>query len=174
MASRYVPRSDKPRSGGLLRFTTVADLQEIAMRKARSVAPIDGLSLSVTLEPSDLARVAVDRTFGAEMRRVGSKIADKAVDQARKISKKTYDTGLFMSSWRATVTTDLVGVRVELSNSAPYASYVHRSGERSNTVLNGYIRPMVRKLRGELAADMKAAIRRLARPDPAARRRVRR
>lgn len=159
MASRYVPRSDVPGQGDLLRFNVVRDLQAKALERTRTIRPIEGLSLTVTVDvPMPKLGAAEARRLQTELRKVGENIGATAVRRAIDASKKTVKTRLFISSWRSKTTTVEPGViQIEITNTAPYAGYVHRSGEKV-TVEEAYVRPAIRALRGPLATAMKAAI----------------
>lgn len=161
MASRYTPRIDPMQrgSGKLLRFTAVRDLQAAAVKRSTTLSPVAGLdiTLSVTLPDIGNKREAV-----AGLRRVAGNFGARLVDEARKISRPTYDTGLFISSWTDdTRVSDDGQITVTLRNPAPYATHVHRKGERGRTVAETYIRPMVARRRSELVEDVSDLIRRL-------------
>lgn len=161
MASSYTPRIDPMQqgSGKLLRFTAIRDLQAIALQRATKLGSVEGLTLSVAVT---LPEIGSQREAVTGLRRVASNFGDRLVDDARKISRRTYDTGLFMSSWRAEAKVSEAGeVSVTLRNPAPYARYVHRSGERGQTVVDAYIRPAVARRRSELIEDVSTLIRRL-------------
>lgn len=161
MASRYTPRQDEVvrRSGNLLRFTTVGELQAAAVRRATTLAPVAGLQLHVDVQ---LPEVGSTREALTGLRQVGRNFAARLVEDARKISRPTYDTGLFMSNWKGTAEVDDRGrLTVRLSNPTPYAMFVHRSGERGRTVVRTYIRPAVQARRKELIEDVAALLRRL-------------
>lgn len=161
MASSYVPRIDQPqpRSGRLLRFTAVRDLQAAAMARATTLAPVSGLRLTVSVSLPD---IAPQREVIAGLRRVGQNVAARVVDDARRLSTPTYETGLFKSAWKAPVEVTADGrIIIDLQNPAPYAGYVHRAGERAKgTVVDLYIRPAVAKRRRELVEDVATLINR--------------
>jgi len=159
MASSYTPRSDTPGSGGLLRFTAIRDLQAAAMRRATTLAPVAGLQLHVSVSIPETVPKGVAAT---ELRKVGRNFLSRLVDDARKLSRPTYRTGLFISSWKGDVEVDDDGrLTVRLRNPAPYAGFVHRRGEKGRTVVNTYIKPAVMARKAELTADVAAMIRRL-------------
>jgi len=169
MASSYTPRSDTPGSGGLLRFTTVRDLQAQAMRRATTLAPVAGLQLQTTVNiPDELPKSEVI----TGLRRVGQNMLARIVRDAEKLSKPTYKTGLFMSGWTGDVEVEDDGhILVRLRNPAPYAEYVHRKGERGRTVVKTYIKPAVMARKPELKQDATDLIRRLLERRMKARRR---
>ena len=161
MVSSYTPRIDpmERRSGKLLRFTAVRELQAKALARATKLAPVSGLTISLDVTLPD---VGSPREAVAGLRRVGDNFGARLVDESRKISRPTYDTGLFMSSWKAeTRVSDAGKLSVTLRNPVPYARYVHRSGERGRTVVETYIQPMIARRRSELVQDVATLIRRL-------------
>ena len=115
-------------------------------------------------KPGDAQQAAVaDKPgLGARARKLVRNAADGIVREAQKISKRTYDTGLFISSWRAkTDFSDEGRFKILVSNTAPYANYVKRAGsdwKAGRTVVETYIMPMVRTERKRLIADLKDAI----------------
>lgn len=76
------------------------------------------------------------------------------LDTARRVSSRTVDTGLFLSDW--TSETRQAGDRttLRLSNGAPYALFVHRAGQKGQTVVNRYLMPFVHKTARRIAATI--------------------
>ncbi len=169
--SRYRPRvavatplEEQLRTGArdLIRFDALRTLQTAADRRISIASPVAGLDININLTGDQMAAIDAKPTLGARARRMVRNAADGIVREAQKISKRTYDTGLFISSWRAkTDFSDEGRFKILVSNTAPYASYVKRAGadwKAGRTVVDTYIMPMIRTERKRLIADLKSAI----------------
>jgi len=146
----------------LRRFDTVRELLAAARRTTSGGAVTRATGLSVqaglllTEQEADLVRRR--RGIAATMRRIVDNAGKRGVDRIRKVSRPTYDTGLFYSAWRAERTDDSgTGLRLDLAflNPAPYAIWVHRRGtSKQQTVVNTYVRPIVDQVANELVEDL--------------------
>lgn len=138
---RATTRSDPQQ----LRFDSRRIIQRAALSDRRTGR--NAVSISFTLSVftnRQLSVMVADRELRARWNRLVRNFAAILQRRARQLSRPTYDTGLFSSSWDARVTGSGLLLRVALENQAPYAGYVHRRGQRE-TVLERYIKPMVRK-----------------------------
>lgn len=131
-----------------------------------SVSGGDGLEIRLdrVLTSPEIARLALDKTVVGIVGRVMDAAASRLLDRVRKVSRKTYRKGLFYSGWRAKVGSR-GGLRsnIELTNQAPYALYVHRKGTPiEQTVVNTYVKPLVREVADEAIKDLLTALRRPA------------
>ena len=158
----------KPRRGEgerpVLRFDVKNDLlaQALAKFEGKQPAPVTGAALSVTasvfIDRTSWRAVEGQRTLRAVVNKVFVNAAARLLERARKVSKPTYKTGLFLSAWRVDrepVEDIAFPSRLVLRNPTPYASYVHRAGEsRRQTVAKVYIPPEVYAVAGELVQDI--------------------
>lgn len=156
--------STVPGSGGQLRFdvqkTVLGQaLQRFGNRPSKAVGR-GGLTFDIAMLFSASERDAVEanRAFRTELNRLIQNTGARLVERARAVSRPTYKTGLFSSSWRVErQTSKIAGLNseVSLTNKAPYALYVHRKGTpKSATVVNKYIKPLVRKAIDEIVDDV--------------------
>ncbi len=108
---------------------------------------------------AELASAALDRKFRVILNRIMRNAAKRMEDRAFKLSRPTWDTGAFASSWRVRVaeTAGQLRLVMQLENPVPYAGFVHRKGQRGRTVVNTYIRPMVAEVAAEVDEDIAAA-----------------
>lgn len=144
----------RPRLTGMRRLTALA--------AARPGSGQASLSMSASYFTARQASVVGgDRTLRASLNRVLRSFAQQVRRKAERLSAPTYDTGLFFSSWSAVVRMRGTRFTIELKNSAPYAEFVHRRNER-RTVINRYIRPMLRdeltRLTKELNSELRAPL----------------
>jgi len=156
--------STVPGSGGQLRFdvqrTVLGQaLQRFGNRASKAVKR-GGLTFDIAMVFSADERAAVEANtkFRVELNRLIQNTGARLVARARDVSRATYKTGLFSSSWRIErQASKIAGLNSELSltNRAPYALYVHRKGTpKSATVVNKYIKPLVRKAIDEIVDDV--------------------
>lgn len=115
-----------------------------------------GFEVGFALTPDEVEAINASKRLKREMSRIVGNAGKRLLDRVQKASRATYDTGLFYSGWRikADVGGDLK-LRIELSNPAPYALYVHRKGTpRSKTVVNTYVKPLVQETIDEILDDL--------------------
>jgi len=113
-----------------------------------------GINFSVNLLTADEATaVAGNRALSAAWNRQVRNLAAIITRRARELSRPTYLTGLFSSGWDAFARGSGLKLTIRLENRAPYAGFVHRSGERA-TVVSRYILPMVREEIRRWAGDV--------------------
>jgi len=148
----------------LLRFDTRQEALQSRLDTFRGrPVPVqggDGLALNAAmlLNATELARATTDRTLRAALNKIMRNAAKRAIDKVRALSRPTYETGAFMSSW--SVQLDDVGgglkLRMSMQNPVPYSLYVHRKGtRRDKTVVNTYVIPYIREqLQRELIEDI--------------------
>lgn len=156
--------STVPGSGGQLRFdvqrTVLGQaLQRFGNRPSKAVGR-GGLTFDIAMLFSASERDAVEANtkFRVELNRLIRNTGARLVDRARAASYPTRKTDLFWSSWaieRETTTIAGLNSKVNLTNKAPYALYVHRKGTpKSATVVNKYIKPLVKKAIDEIVDDV--------------------
>lgn len=151
----------------LLRFDTQRTVLNLLGGPGRgSITGGNGLEIRLdrVLTSPEIARLALDKTAAGIIGRVMDAASARLLDRVRQVSRKTYRTGLFYSGWRAKVGSR-GGLRsnIELQNKAPYAVFVHRKGtRRSETVVNTYVKPLVREVADEVLQDLLIALRRPA------------
>lgn len=147
--ARSFTRSDPQQlTAGSRRSLRKAVLQDTSTRASTS------MSFSVNVfTNAQLSVIEGDRRLLAAWRRIVRNYAAILQRRARQLSRPTYDTGLFSSSWTAAVRGEGADLRVVLANLTPYSDYVHRSGE-SRTVVDRYIRPMVIEERARFLRDV--------------------
>lgn len=120
-----------------------------------------GLQIRIdsSLGTAEIASAAVNRKFRVILNRIFRRAAARMTDRAKKLSRPTWETGAFASSWRARVVESAGQLRlaVQLENPVPYAGFVHRRGQRGRTVVNAYIRPMVEQVAREVDEEIAAA-----------------
>lgn len=154
-----VSQADYP---GQLRETAVRRIQRGALRdfggrnRVAVTGSEDGMQISIdVLTIEERRALDSNRSLRAQWNRVIKSFADLVQERARRLSRPTYETGLFSSSWKAKTTGNGAKIRIALTNRAPYAKYVHRSGApRDRTVVKTYIRPMVAAARSELLNEL--------------------
>lgn len=150
----------------LLRFDVAR--QQLAERQLEfrgTPAPVSGgagLNASSLFSAQELAIITADRTARAVINRVMRNAGKRAVDQIRKLSRPTYDTGTFYSNWFARLEDAGGGLKaiLKLENPTPYALYIHRKGRpNTETVYMKYILPYIeRKLQKEIIEDIRDAL----------------
>lgn len=151
----------------LLRFDTQRTVLNLLGGPGRgSITGGNGLEIRLdrVLTSPEIARLAIDKTAAGIIGRVMDAASARLLDRVRQVSRKTYRTGLFYSGWRAKVGSR-GGLRsnIELQNKTPYAVFVHRKGtRRSETVVNTYVKPLVREVADEVLQDLLTALRRPA------------
>lgn len=151
----------------LLRFDTQRTVLNLLGGPGRgSITGGNGLEIRLdrVLTSPEIAQLALNKTAAGIIGRVMDAASARLLDRVRQVSRKTYRTGLFYSGWRAKVGSR-GGLRsnIELQNKTPYAVFVHRKGtRRSETVVNTYVKPLVREVADEVLQDLLAALRRPA------------
>ena len=161
--------STVPGSGGQLRFdvqrTVLGQaLQRFGNRPSKAVGR-GGLTFDIAMLFSAGEREAVEANskFRVELNRLIRNTGQRLVERARKVSYQTRKTDLFWSSWaieRETTAISGLNSKISLTNKAPYALYVHRKGTpKSATVVNKYIKPLVRKAIDEIVDDVTSSSR---------------
>lgn len=149
----------------LLRFDVQRELLvKLGGAGPGSVSGGNGLEIRLdrVLTSPEIAALATNKAAAAMVGRVVQAAADRLLDRVRKVSRRTYRKGLFYSGWRAKVGSR-GGVRsnIELTNQAPYALYVHRAGTpRTQTVVNTYVKPLVREVAAEVLDDLVTVMKR--------------
>ena len=144
----------------LLHFTVRRKLQKTAVTKFGKREPMPSSTLVSGRAPSTvvgyLRRNRADRSaFRRISRNAGKRMVDRVRKEVR--AKDLYDTGLFLTSWRA-VLVDSSGnglsADVSLRNDAPYALYVHpKRTPPSRTFVNNDLEPITKVIGSELAED---------------------
>lgn len=151
----------------LLRFDTQRKVLDLLGGPGRgSITGGNGLEIRLdrVLTSPEIARLALDKTAAGIIGRVMDAASARLLDRVRQVSRKTYRTGQFYSGWRAKVGSR-GGLRsnIELQNKTPYAVFVHRKGTRkTETVVNTYVKPLVKEVANEVLQDLIAALRRPA------------
>ena len=156
---------------GLLRFDVQREVLDFRNRTfvGRRRAPVVGgsgleIQISRVLSTEEVTAIAADRAASAAFNRAIDAGAERLLSRVRKVTRPTYETGLFYSAWRVKnrKTRGLKGT-IELENPAPYALYVHRKGApRTRTVVNTYVKPLVKTAAAELVDDLVAVLKRRA------------
>lgn len=155
------------RTRPLLRFDTQREVLAMRLREAGgnasgAIAGGEGLSINIAavLNTGEISALSADRAAAAVIGRVTDAAAARLLDRVRQVSRPTYDTGLFYSSWRArTGTQGGLRTQIELTNQAPYAAYVHRKGTNEDRkVVELYVKPLVRGAALELLDDIVQAL----------------
>jgi hypothetical protein len=101
------------------------------------------ISFSVNIfSDAQLTAISDDRQLRAEWNRAVRNLGALLQRKARQLSRPTYDTGLFSSSWDAVLVGSGLKLGIRLVNTVYYAGWVRRSGQRQ-TVVDRHIRPMV-------------------------------
>lgn len=124
------------------------------------------ISLESSLSAGQINLASTDRKVRVLINKVMRKAGARMVARAKKLSKPTWDTGAFASGWGSRLINSQGDLRVvvELFNSVPYSGYVARSqggdakayrrGDKSRTVINKYIKPMVSEVAEEIDEDL--------------------
>lgn len=147
---------------GQLRFDAIRSIQRGALRDfaGRDVRPVteaDGLRINVRSWTAEERRaISANRTIKNQLNRIFKSFAVNIQNRARRLSRRAYETGLFSSSWKSkTSMTAGVVSKIELTNRAPYAKYVHFAGTpRNQTVVETVIKPMVKQAERELEREL--------------------
>lgn len=155
---------------GQLRFDTIRKAQAIrdrqfggARRASINVRDTEvgtgkglGFEVGLFLNADEISAINSVPKLKRELNRIVGNLGARLLDKVQQVSKPTYEYGLFYSGWR--IKTNVGGdlkLRVELSNPAPYALYVHRKGtDKSRTVVNTYVKPLVQRAMQELLEDL--------------------
>lgn len=165
MALPRLPRASAadPVTRPLIRFDARRSLLDAADaragRRSYRVTAAAGLELQVDLPDT---RADMTRDLRAKVNRLLQNAAATLVDRAAEINRKRgYDTGLMASSWKGKVTGDADSFVIGLSNATPYATVAKQAGadwRAGRTIVETYIRPMVRKARKEIEGELKRLI----------------
>lgn len=156
----------------LLRFDTRREVLSSAMKSfsGRRIAAVEGdngitFDIGMVLTPEERNVIAANRTLRARLNKIVDRAGDRLVDVARRESRPTYRTGLFYSSWKTRKASSAGGLttKLELTNAAPYALYVHRKGWRQPgqtrgwpTVVNRLIKPAAQRISEQVIDDLLA------------------
>ena len=151
-----------PDSRPLIRFDARRALLERAnARTSRSFRITAAAGLELQIDVPD-TRADMTRALRAQVNRLLRNAAESLADRAAQINRRRgYDTGLMSSSWKGKVTGDLDAFTITLTNPAPYAGYAKQAGadwHAGRTIVETYIRPMVRKARKEIEGQLKQLI----------------
>lgn len=154
--------ADRP----LLRFDVARE--QLAARQLQfrgEPVPVDGgagINATTLFSANELALFTTDRTARAVINRVMRNAAKRAIDEIRKLSRRTYETGTFYSNWFAKLEDAGGGLKtiLKLENPTPYALYVHPKGTAiDQTVYNKQIKPYINnKLKRQIREDILDAI----------------
>jgi len=151
-----------PVSRPLIRFDARARLLSAALARSSSVSNVSAgmLDLQVRIDGLQGPNVAVTRR---EVRRLVDNGARSIVDAVKQLNRRIgYDTGLMASSWREDVSMSSDDTfKIEITNPAPYAAVARRAGadwHAGRTMLEYHIRPLVRRLTGQLATSLRQTI----------------
>jgi hypothetical protein len=130
-----------------------------AGQKSYRVTAAAGLELQIDVPD---VRADMTRDLRAKVNRLLQNAASTLVDRAAEINRRRgYDTGLMSSSWKGKVTGDADSFVINLTNATPYASVAKQAGadwRAGRTIVETYIRPMVRKARKEIEGQLKTLI----------------
>lgn len=154
----------------LLRFDVRREVLSSAMKSfsGRRIAAVEGdngitFDIGMVLTPQERDVISANRTLRARLNKIVDRAGDRLVDIARKESRPTYRTGLFYSSWKTRKVESSGGLttKLELTNAAPYALYVHRKGWRQPgqqrgwpTVVNRLIKPAAVRVSEQIIDDL--------------------
>ena len=120
-----------------------------------------GFEVGFALTRQEIADIESVPKLKAQLNRIVRNAGARLLDRVQDVSRATYETGLFYSGWR--IKSDVIGtvdagglkLRIELSNPAPYALYVHRKGTKPNkTIVNTYVKPLVQRSIDEILEDL--------------------
>lgn len=164
---------------GQLRFDTIRKAQAIrdrqfggARRASINVRDTEvgtgkglGFEVGFALSAEELLAIQSVPKLESALNRIVKNTGARLLRKVRAVSRRTYDTGLFSSSW--TIRDDVIGgvkaggklrLRIELQNPAPYALYVHEAGTApSKTIVNTYVKPLVQEAIDEILDDLTGA-----------------
>ena len=163
------------REGAPLRFDTQREALALrnrqfggARRASINVADTEvgtgrglGFQVSFAFTPQELSDIESVPKLKQQLNRIVRNAGARLLDRVQDVSRATYETGLFYSGWR--IKSDVIGtvdagglkLRIELSNPAPYALYVHRKGTKPNkTIVNTYVKPLVQRSIDEILEDL--------------------
>jgi len=163
------------REGAPLRFDTQREALALrnrqfggARRASINVADTEvgtgrglGFQVSFAFTPQELADINSVPKLRQQLNRIVRNTGARLLDRVKTVSAPTRVTGLFKDSWR--IKSDIIGsvdaggvkLRLEVSNDAPYALYVHRKGTpKEKTVVNTYVKPLVQRAIDELLDDL--------------------
>lgn len=120
-----------------------------------------GFEIGFALSRQELAEINSVPKLRNQLNRIARNGGARLLSRVKAVSAPTRVTGLFKDSWR--IKSDIIGsvdsgglkLRLELSNDAPYALYVHRKGTPAEkTVVNTYVKPLVQQAIDELLEDL--------------------
>lgn len=155
-------RKALPRHG----FSTTRDLLKSAGGVGfGSIGKGDGLVFSVrsAVRNDEIDAAASMSGIRAALRRLmksrGALTVKRIQDAVRRLD--AYKTGLFLSSFRSVVSNDDgAPLRLEITNDAPYAIYVHPKGTKpSQTIRNKVIPGIMSEAKKETIVEVKALMR---------------
>lgn len=154
----------------LLRFDVRREVLAGALKSfsGRRIAAVEGdngitFDIGMVLTPEERNVISANRTLRARLNKIVDRAGDRLVDVARRESRPTYRTGLFYSSWKTRKVESTGGLtsKLELTNAAPYALYVHRKGWRAPgqrsgwpTVVNRLIKPAAQRISEQIIDDL--------------------
>lgn len=151
-----------PRTRPLIRFDARMRLLEAAQSRMRRNYSVGSgmLTLHLDIEGLPAPDLNAART---DVNRLVRNAAKSMLDAVQQLNRRIgYDTGLMASAWKERVTPEGDGkFTIELKNPTPYSAVAKRAGSdwhAGRTMLDHHIRPLVRRLTGQLARQLRETI----------------
>ena len=160
--SRFTTSDPRQLTAGSVRTIRRGALADIS-RGSRNSSSM-GFSVNIFTR-KELSVMAAEKDIAATWNRIVRNFAALLQRKAREISRPTYDTGLFSSSWTAAARGSGVKLRVILENLTPYAGHVRRKRGAPKVVdkVRGMVTSETERFlddatRGQIAASVKDRI----------------
>ena len=161
------------------RSKVLADVLEIFGTKSKALEPRNAgptiVRVGDMLPVPIVAYLKANGASRAAARRIVRNAGKRAIDRIRKSVRRldlisprgTPTRGLFLSSFRAELR-DISGtglaIDLAITNTAPYALYVHPKGtDKSDTFINEFLPSLMKEIRNEIAQDIRSFVTRIVR-----------